>query len=454
MSLPRYPKYKESGVESLGLVPEHWLVSTLTRHTLARCDGPFGSGLKSEHYVDSGVRVIRLQNIKTDGFDASNEAFIEEEYFLRELAGHDVRQGDLLIAGLGDENNTVGRACVAPRGIEPAMVKADCFRFRLDTKRLLPEFAALYLTSRSSVDAGLLSSGSTRSRIPLSVMGARRVVVPPLSEQKVIAAFLDRETAKIDVLVAEQRRLIELLKEKRQAVISHAVTKGLNPRAPMKDSGIEWLGEVPAHWRIMLLKRSFRSVDYGISDALEPEGAIAILRMGNIENGKVVATDLKYTDSVDPSLLLTPGDLLYNRTNSLDLVGKVGMFLADSGSPVSFASYLVRLRTGDESLPEFFAYLLNTDGIMGIARASAFVAIGQCNLNPTRYGQIRIAVPPKKEQSLIVDYLDREVVKIDDLTVEAQCAIDLLRERRTALISAAVTGQIDVRQLAENQAAA
>ena len=97
--------------------------------------------------------------------------------------------------------------------------------------------------------------------------------------------FLDRETAKIDELVGEQQRLIELLKEKRQAVISHAVTKGLNPHAPMKPSGIEWLGDVPAHWDTCLLKRAFRSVDYGISDSLDSEGAVAILRMGNIANG-------------------------------------------------------------------------------------------------------------------------------------------------------------------------
>jgi type I restriction enzyme S subunit len=215
----------------------------------------------------------------------------------------------------------------------------------------------------------------------------------------------------------------------------------------MKPSGIEWLGDVPAHWNIVLLKRAFQSVDYGISDALEAEGSVAILRMGNIENGRVVMEDLKFTDEVEPGLLLRRGDLLYNRTNSLDLVGKVGMFV---GAPyaVSFASYLVRMRTMVDSVPEFFAYLLNTEGILGLARSSAFVAIGQCNLNPTRYGQIEVAIPPKAEQIAIVAVLDEELAKLDALAAEAQKAIDLLQERRTALISAAVTGQIDVRKLA------
>jgi type I restriction enzyme S subunit len=206
-----------------------------------------------------------------------------------------------------------------------------------------------------------------------------------------------------------------------------------------KDSGVEWLGQVPVHWPICLLKRAFRSVDYGISESLEPEGAIAILRMGNIENGKIVADDLRYVDSVDPALLLSRGDLLYNRTNSLDLIGKVGMYEGYSDLPMSFASYLVRLRTTDQSVPAYFVYLLNTEGILGVARASAFVAIGQCNLNPTRYGQINIAIPPKGEQAAIVAFLDEDTAKIDTLVAEQERLIELLKEKRETVISHAVT---------------
>ena len=157
MSFPRYPSYKDSGVEWLGEVPKHWATISLGRVTLDKCDGPFGSGLKSEHYVDAGVRVIRLQNIRRDGFDDSDEAFVDETYFRDELNGHDVRQSDVLIAGLGDDRNTVGRACVASQGIEPAMVKADCFRFRLDVGKAFPEFVAVQLTAGSVADAGVHS---------------------------------------------------------------------------------------------------------------------------------------------------------------------------------------------------------------------------------------------------------------------------------------------------------
>lgn len=224
---------KDSGIEWLGEVPAGWEVLTLGRVTLDRCDGPFGSGLKSTHYTDMGVRVIRLQNIRRDGFDDSDSAFIDETYYREELSGHDVLQGDLLIAGLGDDKNTVGRTCVAPVGIEPAMVKADCFRFRLDTKRALPEFIATQLTDGSAADAGLLSSGSTRSRIPLSVMSSRKIALPPLLEQKQIASFLRSEFTKFDTLTAEAQRAIALLQERRTALISAAVTGKIDVRGQL-----------------------------------------------------------------------------------------------------------------------------------------------------------------------------------------------------------------------------
>jgi type I restriction enzyme, S subunit len=422
MSFPRYPKYKDSSVEWLGQVPEHWEV----RRLKFLCDIQTGDK-DTENAVDDGiypffVRSQTVERINSCAFDC--EA--------------------VLTAGDGVGVGKVFHYHKGPFDFHQRVYMLNHFRevsgpFLFQFLRENFYKVALEGGAKSTVDS---------LRRPLFTNFP--VSFPPADEQHSIVQFVHREAAKIDELVAEQQRLMELLKEKRQAVISHAVTKGLNPHAPMKPSGIEWLGDVPAHWEVCLSKRAFRSVDYGISDALDPEGAVAILRMGNIENGKVVTDDLKYTDSVDPALLLERGDLLYNRTNSLDLIGKVGMFLGNTEFPVSFASYLVRLRTVSGSMPEYFAYLLNTEGILGLARANAFVAIGQCNLNPTRYGQISVAIPPKGEQAAIVAHLDAQTAQLDTLTTEAQRAIDLLQERRTALISAAVTGQIDVRKAPRN----
>ena len=441
MSFPRYPRYKNSGVEWLGEVPEHWEIKRLKRACHV-----FPSNVdKKSHEGEVAVKLCNYTDVYYNEAITAEMDFMTATASSQQIEKFTLRAGDTIITKDSETADDIAVASHVPTdlpgvvcGYHLAIVRPMTNTHGAFVKRF---FDSTYAKSCFEV----LANGLTRVALGQYELDNVELPFPPPAEQTLIAAFLDRETAKINELVAEQRRLLELLKEKRQAAISHAVTKGLNPRAPMKPSGIEWLGDVPAHWEICLLKRAFRSVDYGISDALDSEGSVAILRMGNIENGKIVTDGLKYTGAVDPSLLLRAGDLLYNRTNSLDLIGKVGMFLGNGKSPISFASYLVRLRTGEEALPEYFAYLLNTEGILGLARANAFVAIGQCNLNPTRYGQIAIAMPPRGEQSAIVEYLNAETTKLDTLTAEAESAIGLLQERRAALISAAVTGQIDVR---------
>lgn len=446
MSFPRYENHEDVGIEWLGDVPGHWEVLSLGKVTIDKCDGPFGSGLKSEHYADDGVRVVRLQNIKEIGFDGSDAAFIEESYYQRSLANHDVVGGDVLIAGLGDDKNTVGRACVAPTGIEPAMVKADCFRFRLNKTRASARFVATQLSAGSRYDAGMLSSGSTRSRIPLSLMATRKIALPPICEQNAITAFLDRETGKIDALVTEQQRLIELLKEKRQAVISHAVTKGIDPHAPMKDIGVEWIGEVPAHWSIMQIKR-LAKIKYGLGEPpkYRDEGT-SLIRATNVDAGHIRAHGLVFIDPADlPEnriIWLAPGDIIVVRS---------GAYTGDSA--------IIR----DEHCPCIagFDMVLRVHGcasdFLQFALLSCYLKRGQLDLEKLRAAQPHlnaeelgasfVLLPPKMEQLAIVCFLQNATSKLDLLMAEAESAVALLQERRAALISAAVTGKIDVRGL-------
>jgi type I restriction enzyme, S subunit len=221
---------KDSGVVWLGEVPAHWIISPLSRISVDRCDGPFGSGIKSEHYTDEGALVIRLQNIRSGLFNMGEPVFLDEDYFLTELRGHEVLPGDVLVAGLGDDNNLLGRACVAPDGLGKALVKADCFRFRLDTDRVLPEFVALQLSAGAAFDAGTLSTGTTRSRIPLSTMSSRKVAFPAKEEQMAIVEFVHIEIEKLGRLRADVERSIELLKARRSALISAAVTGKIDVR--------------------------------------------------------------------------------------------------------------------------------------------------------------------------------------------------------------------------------
>ena len=224
-----YPAYKSSGVEWLGQVPEHWKVVQLRRVTLERCDGPFGSGLKSSHYVEDGIRVVRLQNIGHGEFADSDAAFISPNHY-SSLGNHSVLAGDILIAGLGDSNHPSGRACVAPKHIEPAMVKADCFRFRIDQSRLRSQFAATQLTATSPEASAVLSTGATRQRTNLKSTSARPISIPDLDEQVFILDYIAVQISDIRAIQRSVEREIGVLKEYRARLISEVVTGKIDVR--------------------------------------------------------------------------------------------------------------------------------------------------------------------------------------------------------------------------------
>jgi type I restriction enzyme S subunit len=446
MSFPRYPEYKASGVEWLGDVPGHWSINRFKCSIKSCRNGIWGDDQIGD---ENDMKCVRVADFDRQKLVTNDDIPTIRNVSESERQSRILSQGNLLLekSGGGD---------LQPVGFVVLYDRKDsaiCSNFMAKIELTENQFPSFWRYCHFAAYAVRLNYRSIKQTSGIQNLDQSQYFnesapYPPYYEQQAIADFLDRETAKIDGLIEEQRRLVELLKEKRQAVISHAVTKGLNPNAPMKPSGIEWLGDIPEHWEVQNLKRVFKSVDYGISESLNNEGLIGILRMGNIKEGKIDLTDMKYVSEVDKYLVLEQDDLLYNRTNSLDLIGKVGLFESQHDQVFSFASYLVRLRTKPSSNPRFFSYLLNTEAILTLARSMAFIAIGQCNLNPTRYGMMPVAVPPLDEQSAIVKYIHHNIIAFDTLISEAEKSITLLQERRTALISAAVTGKIDVRGLA------
>ena len=289
----------------------------------------------------------------------------------------------------------------------------------------------------------LSSTGVTRFGLPKGEIGKMLLPVASMDEQQRIADYLDRETAQIDALIKEKQRMLALLDEKRTALISRAVTRGLDLDASFKPSGLQWLGDIPVHWETIQLKRTWLSAEYGISENIRDEGFIKVLRMTCIVDGKIDLTKAGEVEEVDQSLLLQKGDLLFNRTNSLDQVAKVGLLDIEPDVPTSFASYLVRIRTNERTSGEYLAYLLNSSIFLEFARKNAIPAIGQANLNPTRYGEICIPLPPRQEQDEIVSAITRERERTAEMESALVLSIALLKERRSALITAAVTGQIE-----------
>lgn len=297
-----------------------------------------------------------------------------------------------------------------------------------------------------------MAGGDLRDGLNLDLLGNIPVPLPDPTEQTAIAAFLDRETAKIDGLVLEQRRLMELLKEKRQAVISHAVTKGLNPHAPMKPSGIEWLGDVPEHWEVKKLgmMATFKG-GAGFPDSYQGETGheIPFFKVGDLVNSDDEGIMKKANHTITAETAKQLRAFVFPEQTIV--FAKVGAALLlkrfrKLGQPSCIDNNMMGMAVRDRVDADFMLFALPLLDFDLIVNPGAVPSI-----NAGQIANERIALPPFDEQRSIVEHLDSELVKLDTLTAEAQRAIDLLQERRTALISAAVTGQIDVRELATGE---
>jgi type I restriction enzyme S subunit len=428
MSFPHYPNYKASGVEWLGEVPEHWNVSRLGFESWVRARLGW-KGLKAEEYADDGFAFLSTPNIKGLSIDFENVNFITQERF-DESPEIKVREGDVLLAKDGSTLGTVNVVRQLPR---PTTVNSSIAvitpNASLNGVFLYYLFASSYMEQTIQRTKG----GMGVPHLFQADLNKFYLPIPSLAEQIRIAAFLDRETAKIDGLVAEQRRLMELLKEKRQAIISHAVTQGLNPHVPMKPSGIEWLGEVPKHWEVRKLKylcdiqTGDKDTENAVDDGLYP----FFVRSQTVERINSMAFDCE--------AILTAGDGVG--------VGKVFHY---HNGPFDFHQRVYMMNNFREVSGPYLFHFFRENFYKVALEGGAKSTVD--SLRRPVFMNFTVCVPPKAEQAAIVATVEQEAVKFDTLTIEAQRAIDLLQERRSALISAAVTGQVDVRGLGVSSA--
>jgi type I restriction enzyme S subunit len=363
------------------------------------------------------------------------------------VAEHSVLPGDILLTPSSETADDIGHAARVASAPPNILYSYHILRFRKETG-----YDASFLTYcfnavpiRSYFES--VCTGTTRKVLVRDDFKSAPFAIPSLAEQTAIADFLDGETGKIDGLVAEQRRLMELLKEKRQAVISHAVTKGLNSHAPMKPSGIEWLGEVPAHWKVVPIKW-LSPVKRGASPRpiddpkyFDEEGEYAWVRIADVSACDGVLSET--TQRLSPlgsslSVKILPNELFVSIAGT---VGKPCISAIKACIHDGFV-YFPALKIN----PWFLFRIFEAgDCYGGLGKWGT-----QLNLNTDTVGSIRIAIPPADEMHQLLKFIDDESSRFDTLTAEAQRAIDLLQERRTALISAAITGQIDVRKHPKN----
>jgi len=423
MSFPRYPIYKPSGVDWLAGVPAHWAIRPLK----------YIASLLTEK-AESRDNPIALENIES----WTGRLIPTATQFAGEGTAFDT--GDILFGKLRPYLAKVHLA--AGRG----QAVGDFHVLRPVADLSFGRYLLYQLLSDTFIDVINGSTfGSKMPRASWESLGAMPVLLPERSEQVNIAAFLDLETAKIDALVAEQERLIELLKEKRQAVISHAVTKGLNPDAPMKDSGIEWLGLIPATWTVARLKHLSPSITVGI--VVEPSSYLSddgfpFIYGGDIREGVI---DWQNSRRISPEAssavsktMLRAGDLLTVRVGAPGVTAVVPEECAGGN-----CASVMLVRKGDFH-SGWLCFLMNARVVRFQVEVVQYGA-AQEQFNIAHAVNFWLPTPPRAEQDEIADFLAASTRKFDALVVEAQRSITLLRERRTSLISAAVTGQIDVR---------
>lgn len=439
MSLPRYSSYKNSGVEWLGEVPSHWSSPPLwTLFQRTKRVGHEGEQLLSV-YRDFGVipKASREDNFNKASDDLSTYQLVEPN--------------DLVINKMKAWQGSVAisehRGIVSPAYFVYRSTHTHNGRY-LHYLMRSPQYTAGYLSLSKGIRVNQWDlEPEYHSRMP--------VLIPSQEEQLAIAQFLDRETGKIDALVAEQERLIALLTEKRQAVISHAVTKGLNPTAPMKPSDIDWLGDIPAHWGVAALKHIANiATGYAFNSDLFVENGVPVIRIGDILlSGSIDIASAKCIVADDLSLyekyLVQKNDILMAMTGAT--IGKAGWF--DSEQSALLNQRVCYFRAKENAAQRYIWYVLATHFYCEYLRLTAFGG-AQPNISDGQLVSCIVCIPTFDEQSAIAEFLDQETSKFDDLIVEAEMAITILQERRTALISAAVTGKIDVRGQARKEKAA
>lgn len=443
-----YPEYKDSGVEWLGKLPTHWLLPSLKMVIDVR-DGTHETPQYVEKSGDS-FPLVTSKDVTSGVLQLEQCKYISSTDYESIIQRSKVDLGDILMPMIG----TVGSPIIVSSISDFAIKNLALFKTS-NNKKINGSFLNYFLQSSECNYQFILDArGGVQNFVSLGTLRDLGFPFPPKNEQQQIAKFLDHETAKIDTLIEKQQQLITLLKEKRQAVISHAVTKGLNPDAPMRDSGVEWLGQVPAHWEVCKLKHIISSLESGVSvnaaDAAAQNDELGVLKTScvytrefRVEENKTVVKE-EYARVKCP---IKKGAIIISRMNTPDLVGASALVEVEA-SNIFLPDRLWQTVFEDEDKqnPKFIAYFMRIKGFRNqISLAAEGASSSMQNIAKDDYLSINIAFPKVREQDEIVHFLEKQISDLNKLETSANDAIELMQERRTALISAAVTGKIDVR---------
>ena len=424
----RYPAYRDSGVDWLGEIPKHWAVKRLKNIAVMNPDS-LGETTPPDY---------QLLYVDITGVDSSGKVLGTEDLHFADAptrARRRVKHGDTIISTVRTYLKAIALISQPPDNL----IVSTGFAVLRPCGELHPNYLSRLVQAEPFIQAVVAQSeGVGYPAISPSRLASLRVWHPPLPEQRAIADFLDLETAKIDALVAKRERLIDLLQEKRAAVIAHAVTKGLDPNAPMKDSGIASLGKIPAHWEVRRNKQIFREVDE--RSATGEEELLTVSHITGVTSRSEKEVNMFLAESMEGYKKVRKGDLVVNTMWAW--MGALGISGLDGIVSPSYNVY--RASSGYE--PMYLDFLYRTPPyVCEIGRYSKGVWTSRLRLYPDEFFDIATITPPLSEQKAIVAHIAAEIQPIDALIAEVRAHIDKLREFRMALISAVVTGKIDVR---------
>ncbi|QBZ83843.1 restriction endonuclease subunit S [Hydrogenovibrio crunogenus] len=436
-----YPSYKDSGIEWLGQIPLDWSTNRLKNIIRASItDGPHTTPV----FIDSGIPFLSVDGIQNGELVFDKCRYISQEDHKEYKKKADIEKDDILLGKAA----SIGKV---------ARVKVD-FEFSIWSplalikpnlnKVLAPYLEYLLKSPLTQYQIQQLSTSNTQQNISMADIPKFIFSLPAINEQKAIANFLDQETGKIDLLIEKQQAMIALLKEKRQAVISHAVTKGLNPNAPLKDSGIQWLGQIPEHWEQPKIKWVANTDSGGTpntskQDLYYEDGIYPWIRTTDLNNALLFDTPIKITEKAVAETacsIIPEGSVLLGMYGGAGTIGKHSLLKFNSTINQAVCAVIPDANKVVSEYLHYFVQHYRPYWMVGAEGTRKDPNIGQDTIREAKY-----LFPPKMEQQEIVDYLDNQTKKIDTLIEKSQQAIELLKERKTALISAAVTGKIDVR---------
>lgn len=446
MRFPVYPEYKDSGVAWLGVIPEHWEFTPL-KVRLTRNDG----GVWGDDFDDEGTVVLRSTEQTADGrWIIADPA--RRKLTVSERAGSLLESGDIVITKSSGSSLHIGKTSLVTDEVALLGCCYSNFMQRLRASAgTEPKYVYYLLNSelgRAQFD--YLSNTTTGlANLTKGMIGGLLFAWPSFPEQRAIAAFLDRETARIDALIAKKQRLIELLQEKRAALISHAVTQGLNPAAPRKDSGIPWLGQIPAHWEVTKLKfATSRIVDCPHETPVyDPDGGYAVIRTADLVPGTL---DLSNAYRVDQGEFqkrirrepLKPLDIVYGREGE-----RWGYAALVPGSQaVCLGQRMMQFRVACKFEPRFMMWQLNADHVYQQGAVETTGATSP-HVNVETIKNYWLCAPPYSEQAKIADFIEQQASLMEETAMKASDAVGCLQEYRASLIAHAVTGKIDVRHV-------